>query len=37
MPTINGITASINTHDGRLEEFDVDEFPGGVSCYIPAQ
>lgn len=37
MPTINGITASINTHDGPLEEFDVDEFPGGVSCFIVAQ
>ncbi|KAF8540528.1 hypothetical protein BDD12DRAFT_880355 [Trichophaea hybrida] len=36
MPTINGITASINTHDGALEEFDVDEFPGGVSCFIIA-
>jgi hypothetical protein len=36
MPTINGITASIHTHDGRLEEFDADEFPGGVSCFIVA-
>ncbi|KAA8893106.1 hypothetical protein FN846DRAFT_896265 [Sphaerosporella brunnea] len=36
MPTINGITASIHTHDGKLEEYEVDEFPGGVSCYIAA-
>jgi hypothetical protein len=36
MPIINGITASISTHDGQLEEFEVDEFPGGVSCYITA-
>ncbi|CCX16156.1 hypothetical protein FPQ18DRAFT_125617 [Pyronema domesticum] len=36
MPTINGVTASIGTHDGPLEEFEVDEFPGGVSCFITA-
>lgn len=37
MPSINGITASILTHDGPLEEFAVAEFPGGISCIIPAQ
>ena len=37
MPSLNGITVSIHTHDGQLEEFAVDEFPGGISCIIPAQ
>jgi hypothetical protein len=36
MPTINGISASIATHDGQLEEFAVGEFPGGASCFIIA-
>ncbi|KAL7275208.1 hypothetical protein RUND412_001856 [Rhizina undulata] len=36
MPSINGITAIIETHDGPLEEYGHDEFPGGTSCYIAA-
>lgn len=37
MPSINGITAFIETHDGALPEFGHGEFSGGKSCYIPAQ
>lgn len=37
MPSINGITAFIETHDGPLPEFGDDEFSGGKSCYVPAQ
>lgn len=37
MPSINGITASIETHDGTLPELGHGEFSGGKSCYIPAQ
>jgi len=37
MPSINGIGASIATHDGSLPEIGQGEFSGGLSCYIPAQ
>lgn len=37
MPSINGITAFIETHDGALPELGHGEFSGGKSCYIPAQ
>jgi hypothetical protein len=37
MPSINGITATIETHDGPLPEFGCSEFRGGKGCYIPAQ
>lgn len=37
MPSINGIRAFIETHDGPLPELGHGEFSGGKSCYIPAQ
>lgn len=37
MPSINGITAFIQTHDGPLPEIGYEEFSGGISCYVPAQ
>jgi len=37
MPSINGIEAFIETHDGPLPEIGQGEFSGGLSCYIPAQ
>ncbi|RPA90344.1 hypothetical protein L873DRAFT_1635199, partial [Choiromyces venosus 120613-1] len=37
MPSINGITAFIETHEGPIPEVGYAEFNGGLSCYIPAQ
>lgn len=38
MPTLNGVSCGIYNHEGRLEEYCLDELPaGGISCYIPAQ
>ncbi|TGZ76224.1 hypothetical protein EX30DRAFT_345048 [Ascodesmis nigricans] len=37
MPSLNGISCGIYTHDGRLDEYAQSEIRGGLCCYVPAR